>query len=218
MKKLFAWSICCLMATACTCQEQQTLNTEQPADRVDGYQSDSSDDASDQNASEQAMLEEHIKQMREAQEKTGGTSQASSTPQKISAGENKGTYQTYDEVQQESSIDTPEGQKKLAQIIEQKSKYVGSKQTLPDPLAIYAQHCARCHGVDGRGNGPDEASLGIVPTNFHEAELKFGSSIEHLVYSTKYGQSEEEMPSFSKTLKDEEIWSVSLYIQEWLQN
>jgi mono/diheme cytochrome c family protein len=35
----------------------------------------------------------------------------------------------------------------------------------PDGRALYSQHCARCHGVNGRGDGPAAAALRFMPSD-----------------------------------------------------
>src|SRR5690606_4649488 len=46
-------------------------------------------------------------------------------------------------------------------------------RTAPDVArgkALYAQHCAACHGADGKGDGPAAKGLEPAPSNFHDLD------------------------------------------------
>src|SRR5262249_8997466 len=47
-----------------------------------------------------------------------------------------------------------------------------------DAAAIYAQHCAPCHGADGRGDGPGAYLLVTPPRDFHRAQYRLVSTWE----------------------------------------
>ncbi|NRA64849.1 MAG: cytochrome c [Pseudobacteriovorax sp.] len=81
--------------------------------------------------------------------------------------------------------------------------------------SIYQANCSRCHGVDGKGEGPMANDLAIAPTNLREWEYKFGFSLHEIVYTLTYGQSEGEMPSFRKTLSERELWLVAKMVADW---
>jgi mono/diheme cytochrome c family protein len=62
---------------------------------------------------------------------------------------------------------------------------------------VYENHCASCHGADGRGaSGP-----GIL-----------GEEAEEVVDVVLYG--EEDMPAFADTLEDQEIADVTAWVSE----
>lgn len=69
---------------------------------------------------------------------------------------------------------------------------------------VYEASCAGCHGVDGAGTASGKA-LADAATNW---EL---SDIEEVVID---GVPSTAMPAFATTLSDEEITSVSAYIQD----
>ncbi len=52
--------------------------------------------------------------------------------------------------------------------------------------AVYERHCLACHGVSGRGDGPEAASLGTRPANFHRA-VSMLKSDEELLRIIEYG-------------------------------
>lgn len=79
---------------------------------------------------------------------------------------------------------------------------------------IYAEHCAACHGADGRGDGPAAAGLDPAPSNFHD-EQRMGSRTLYGLYSTvTLGVQGTSMPAF-QALSEHERWSVAAYIAQF---
>jgi mono/diheme cytochrome c family protein len=85
--------------------------------------------------------------------------------------------------------------------------------------ALYAQHCASCHGDTGHGDGPAAANL--VP---HPADLAWISALpmgqwDAFMYWTiaeggvRFGTV---MPSFKASLSKNDIWSIIAYVQSQL--
>ncbi|SMF49688.1 c-type cytochrome [Pseudobacteriovorax antillogorgiicola] len=105
---------------------------------------------------------------------------------------------------------------KMKEIENDGQDFAYTKDNTDKGKAIYMAQCSRCHGVEGRGDGPEERQLSIAPTNLREWELKFGSSIEDLVYTINYGRSEGEMPAFRDQLSEEDIWTVAYYVEAWV--
>ena len=105
---------------------------------------------------------------------------------------------------------------KMTEIKNQQEKYASTKANTAAAKAIYDANCARCHGAEGKGDGPDERSLGVTPTNFHQAQLKYGSEIADLAFTISYGRNEGEMPPFHEILSEEEIWTVAYYVDAWV--
>lgn len=91
-----------------------------------------------------------------------------------------------------------------------------TKENTNKGKAIYLQHCSRCHGMEGHGDGPDESKLSVTPTNFHEFPIRYGKDIKDIVYSIRYGRNEEEMPAFRSILSKEEMWTVAYYVEAWI--
>ena len=46
--------------------------------------------------------------------------------------------------------------------------------------AIYQQHCLRCHGSNGNGEGPEAAYLTVPPANFLSDRSRLKSDLELL--------------------------------------
>ena len=85
---------------------------------------------------------------------------------------------------------------------------------------VYAEHCAVCHGPDGRGNGPAAPSLIPRPTDFTLGQFKYKStppgappSDDDLTDTVSRGLSASAMPYWSDVLTSGEIRAVVAYIK-----
>lgn len=80
--------------------------------------------------------------------------------------------------------------------------------------------CWKCHGVEGRGNGPSAATLqddlgrAIQPFNFTEgARPKCGSTDEEIYKIFMTGLDGTPMPSFADNIKPDEAWDLVFYLR-----
>ncbi|MGC2323733.1 MAG: cytochrome c [Terriglobales bacterium] len=80
--------------------------------------------------------------------------------------------------------------------------------------------CWKCHGVEGRGNGPsadtltDDQNRPIKPFNFHDTDrFKCGSSDEDLYKIFMTGLDGTPMPSFLDNLKPDDAWDLVFYLR-----
>lgn len=78
--------------------------------------------------------------------------------------------------------------------------------------AVYEQHCQSCHGPNGRGDGPDAASLKVPPTNFQRFQ-SFLKSDEELLRTIEHGIVFSPMHSWRGQLTDGEMQDVVAYIR-----
>ena len=82
-------------------------------------------------------------------------------------------------------------------------------------MATYAQECASCHGVEGRGDGPTSARLNPKPANFWE---RYSSTeVKQVRVVTNGGESENlsaNMPSFCDDLTPQQIRDVVAYVRD----
>ncbi|NDD27800.1 MAG: hypothetical protein EB084_05970 [Proteobacteria bacterium] len=79
--------------------------------------------------------------------------------------------------------------------------------------AIYAQNCATCHGLKGKGDGPVASSLTSRPTDFTSGVLRHGSNDEELVKSITLGIPSTGMSGFKGRLSEAEITAVAAYVR-----
>lgn len=79
--------------------------------------------------------------------------------------------------------------------------------------AVYQNHCLRCHGPNGEGNGPDASSLLVPPVNFHSLESR-SKSDEELRSAIIWGFAFSPMHGWWDKLTREEMRSVIHYIRK----
>ncbi|VBB13743.1 c-type cytochrome [Burkholderia stabilis] len=81
---------------------------------------------------------------------------------------------------------------------------------------LYAQHCAACHGADGRGEGPLAATLAHWPPTFAGALLARRLDGE-LFWRVRHGTRDERgmatMSGFASTLGPQDTWAVLDYLK-----
>lgn len=80
--------------------------------------------------------------------------------------------------------------------------------------------CWKCHGVEGRGNGPsadtlqDDQNRPIKPFDFHdEARFKCGTTDRDLYRIFMTGLDGTPMPSFADNVKPDEAWDLVFYLR-----
>jgi mono/diheme cytochrome c family protein len=85
----------------------------------------------------------------------------------------------------------------------------------PLGLRIFAQHCAICHGPDGRGNGPAAPSMFPRPRDFSIGKFKYKSTAagepptdEDLLRTIRDGLPASAMPYYAGLLATEELNAV----------
>lgn len=90
-------------------------------------------------------------------------------------------------------------------------KKAGHKGQTVKTESLYVQHCARCHGADGRG----ETNLGHIynTPNLTDAGLQARFSNKELSAIIAYGRGG--MPSFKKTLSKAEIAALITYVRRF---
>lgn len=76
---------------------------------------------------------------------------------------------------------------------------------------VYMQHCASCHGVQGKGDGPLASTMEPKPSNFQDPSHAQHASPFKVVNTLKTGITGTGMRSFEGVLQEEEMWSVAFY-------
>ena len=77
--------------------------------------------------------------------------------------------------------------------------------------ALYAQHCAACHGAEGRGDGPAAKGLEPPPSNFHDLERMAQRSVYGLFNTITLGVEGTSMASF-RQLSEEDRWALAFFV------
>jgi high-affinity iron transporter len=75
---------------------------------------------------------------------------------------------------------------------------------------LFQANCISCHGVDGRGDGPDGVDLDPKPANFHDMDRAPIVSPFAAFNTIRLGVPGTGMSAFD--FSDEEIWSLAFYI------
>jgi len=78
--------------------------------------------------------------------------------------------------------------------------------------AIYEEHCFRCHGMNGKGDGPDSGLQIVPPANFQSLRSRAKSDFE-LLTIVEYGVAFSPMHGFLGRMTDGEILEVIDYIR-----
>jgi high-affinity iron transporter len=93
-------------------------------------------------------------------------------------------------------------------------KIVVAPKSAPDlrqGAALYASHCAACHGAQGRGDGPVSKGLDPTPSNFHDRDRMAQRSLYGLYSTITLGVSGTAMNAFGH-LSEEDRWAVAFYV------
>jgi mono/diheme cytochrome c family protein len=77
--------------------------------------------------------------------------------------------------------------------------------------ALYQANCARCHGVDGLGGGPDAGTTQFPPANLRSGHLLQHSDADIYTWIT-YGI-QGGMPAWSGTLSETDRWNLVNYLR-----
>lgn len=77
---------------------------------------------------------------------------------------------------------------------------------------IYTQNCAVCHGLEGRGNGPNSITLEKKPANFTRPFYKQYPDT-FWFYRVKEGVAGTRMPHFGEILSEEQMWYLVAYLK-----
>ena len=96
------------------------------------------------------------------------------------------------------------------------SSWVAAQNEMPNVIrgaAIYEQHCLRCHGINGDGNGPDSKFLIVPPANFQDARFSLKSEWEMLSIIS-HGIIFSPMHGWQNRLSEEEMLDVLSYVRK----
>ncbi|TKB11314.1 c-type cytochrome [Desulforhopalus sp. IMCC35007] len=74
---------------------------------------------------------------------------------------------------------------------------------------LFAELCARCHGPQAQGNGPDASGLSVKPTDLKA--MAGGHPDGDFAWKIKNGRGE--MPAWEDELEKIEVWHLVNYVQ-----
>jgi mono/diheme cytochrome c family protein len=97
--------------------------------------------------------------------------------------------------------------------------------SLDEIKPAYVNHCATCHGVDGRGNGPAADQLLPMPRDFVGSVFRYattGSDREHITSDLERtitnGVPRSAMPGFGGVLPERQIAGLARYVLDLREN
>lgn len=97
----------------------------------------------------------------------------------------------------------PEGAK------EEKSPVKDAADAAKKGKALYASNCAKCHGPEGKGDGPDSDHAADLTDEFR-ADL----NPEGVLYYKIWNGHAQDMPAFKSKLTKDETWALVAYLKE----
>jgi len=84
---------------------------------------------------------------------------------------------------------------------------------------MFSDTCARCHGPNGFGDGPDGMTLSTHPRNFHDCALMAKDSDDKVFQEIKGGSASigrsNDMPSWGEALSDDDIRNLIAYVRQF---
>lgn len=121
---------------------------------------------------------------------------------------NKRTVTTFVQAPDEYLPTTPQGRGLAAR----KTVDTNSDAAANAGRGIYTQNCAACHGLEGRGNGPNAITLEKKPPNLTRDYYKQYPD-EFWFYRISEGIIGTRMPRFGEILTEEQRWYLTAYLK-----
>lgn len=87
-----------------------------------------------------------------------------------------------------------------------------TEEILARAQSLYQTHCAACHGMDGRGDGPLAAGLNPRPADLTDPHIPYHFDGELFWWISK-GIPGSAMPAWEQTLSEEDRWALVHYIR-----
>jgi mono/diheme cytochrome c family protein len=86
-----------------------------------------------------------------------------------------------------------------------------SPQALDSARILYDDHCERCHGKLGKGDGPDATKFSTSPRDLSDSGRMSAQSDGELFYKISEGR--RPMPEFKTKLTEEQRWQLVLLMR-----
>jgi len=96
-----------------------------------------------------------------------------------------------------------------ADAIEKANPVPYSVESVAKGKNLFEQHCQKCHGYWGEGNGIVGRSLNKKPANL----LRIAGKKAEGEFAWKIAEGRGDMPGFKKTLTEEEIWNIVNFVE-----
>ncbi len=96
---------------------------------------------------------------------------------------------------------------------EEKNPLAVNDRVLAAGKKLYASKCQRCHGLEGKGNGPDADKAHADDMNLTLAARAAGNPDGVVFYRIWNGRSSPKMPRFSEEISREQAWAIVAFVQ-----
>jgi mono/diheme cytochrome c family protein len=98
----------------------------------------------------------------------------------------------------------------------EKNPLSATEKVLKEGKSQYNQHCEKCHGKTGRGDGPD---VDRNDRKSRPANLTFTRNPDGVIfYKIWNGRHDPRMPAFKSEMTREEVWQTIVYITSSLRS
>jgi mono/diheme cytochrome c family protein len=88
-----------------------------------------------------------------------------------------------------------------------------SPQLLESARPLYTEKCERCHGVTGKGNGPESARQYPSPSDLTDTQRMNALTDSAIFYQISEGR--RPMPSFKRRMTEDQRWQLVLLIRSF---
>ena len=112
-----------------------------------------------------------------------------------------------------SSASTQGGWKIPPTAKDEKNPLTVNEATLAEGGKLFARKCERCHGPEGKGDGPDADPDHIANMDLTDAKKAAANPDGVVFYKIWIGRSEPRMPAFEDQLTKEQAWAIVAYAQ-----
>lgn len=96
----------------------------------------------------------------------------------------------------------------------EKSPFAGVADAVRKGKSVYQSKCQRCHGTEGKGNGP-EADKQKPPADLTavKADVNPEGVLFYKVWNGRTGNNKGDMPAFKVQLPKDDVWRAVEYVK-----
>lgn len=88
-----------------------------------------------------------------------------------------------------------------------------SAKAIESARPLYIENCERCHGVTGKGNGPEAARQYPAPADLADAKRMNALTDGAIFYQISEGR--RPMPSFKRRMTEDQRWQLVLFLRSF---
>ncbi len=124
-------------------------------------------------------------------------------------------YMVVGKKQEEANMDDHDSHMAVpSELSELKNPIPSTDESIRRGKERYIEYCQRCHGLYGKGDGPDAVGFPIFPKDLTDKERMSHHSDGDYFNCITYGMEKEElMPPFGENLTESERWDLVNYLK-----